>query len=178
MLLMCTPHSLWRTAVAGTTATHGVGTEGAQPDTVCTFNCFHQAHHLKLPPQARKLVQYVAGTPKRQCLSLLWLLYRWKKVTFLECDQTGSHSCLHITMQDITWAQKLRATNSSNFAEHQEGQLHELKSLRDQSIVTENGNMKQVNCMSGSRHYLWRILDDFHPQQMHKSSKVKVLENC
>lgn len=91
-----------------------------------------------------------------------------KNVTFLKCDQIGSHSSLHITMQGIIWAQKLGVTNRSNFTEHREWQLHELKSLRDQSIVTENGNMKQVNCMFGSRHYLWRILDDFHPQQMHK----------
>lgn len=89
-----------------------------------------------------------------------------------------SHSCLRVTMQGFTQAQKLGVTKRSNFAEHQEWQFHELKSLRDQSFVTENVNMKQVNCMSGSRHYLWRTLDDFHPQQMHKSSKVKVLENC
>lgn len=40
-------------------------------------------------------------------------------------------------MQGITWTQKLGVTNRSNFTEHQEWQLHELKSLRDQSIVTE-----------------------------------------
>lgn len=86
-----------------------------------------------------------------------------KNVTFLKHDQIGSYSCLHVTMHGIIRAQKLGVTNRSNFAEHQEWQFHELKSLRDQPIVTENGNMKQVNCMSGSRRYLWRILDDFHP---------------
>lgn len=77
-----------------------------------------------------------------------------KNVPFLKCHQTASHSSLHVTMQGITRAQKLGVTNRSNSAEHQEWQFHELKSLRDQSIVTENGNMKKVNCMSGSRRYL------------------------
>lgn len=77
-----------------------------------------------------------------------------KNAPFLKCDQIGSHSSLHGTMQGTTRAQKLGVTYRSNSAEHQEWQFHELKSLRDQSIVTENRNMKQVNCMSGSRHYL------------------------
>lgn len=79
--LMSTPHSLWRRAMAGMIAAHGVGTKGAQgsgaqPDRVFTFNCFHRAQHSKLPPHACKFVQYGAGTPKKQCLSMLWLLYR------------------------------------------------------------------------------------------------------
>jgi len=54
-------------------------------------------------------------------------------------------------------------------------QFHELKSLRINLLLRKNRKTKQQN---GPRHYLWSILDDFHPQQMHKSSEVKALENC
>lgn len=49
----------------------GAQGSGAQNDTVLTFNYFSLIHHLKLPLQSHKLVQYGAGTCENQCFCLL-----------------------------------------------------------------------------------------------------------
>lgn len=56
-----------------------------------------------------------------------------------------------------------------NFSERQGMAISLTEKPENQSIVTEEQEY-EVASMPGPRHWLWRIPDNFHLQQMHKTS--------
>lgn len=159
--------------------TFGIGTEGAQgagaqTDVVFTFNCFFLAQHLELPLRSHQLVQYGAGTGENQWFSLPWQFYGWEK---RHASQVWSNRFLLLYVCNN--ALYYTGTEMGCYKEERlrwtswDGDFTNWKAQGINLLLQKNGNMKQANCMPGPRYYLWRILDHLHPQQMHKSQKLR-----